>query len=73
MKVKNVKKQSTWFMDDPINLINVVPTDSKLTVISNHTRFMSISSMRNTKDSFQYGFKLQDFTLVFFFLPILLP
>ena len=44
-----------------------------LTVTSIQTRFMSISSIRKTKDSFQYGFRLHDFTEVFFFLPILLP
>ena len=43
------------------------------TVMSRVTRFMSISSMINTNDSFQYGLRLQLFTLVFFFFPILLP
>merc|ERR550525_709146 len=42
------------------------------TVISRVTFFMSISSMMKTKDSFQYGLRLQLFTLVFFFFPILL-
>ena len=44
-----------------------------ITVMSRVTRFMSISSMINTNDSFQYGLRLQLFTLVFFFFPILLP
>ena len=41
--------------------------------MSRKTLFMSISSMTKTKDSFQYGFRLQDFTVVFFFLPMRLP